>query len=401
MAEYDEMLWRENAVNRVLSLRAAVLSDQPTETVGLDAVAGRVTAESITANRDVPDSDYATMDGYALDAADGYPLTVVSDETFPEDEGAALDVGETVRIATGAPLPERANAVLKREEASVEDGELTGPALEPGTDVYERGSNVARGEELFTTGELLSPKDSILLGDLHHEDVRVRERFSTAVLATGTEIHEGERQDLDSNMLTGLVRAWGHEATDEGSVPDESDRVRDRLAGLVAEYDVVLTSGGTSVGKKDYVVRALADLGEVLFHQVRVRPGKPVAVAQSDEGVFFAIPGKPVGAHTVASTVARPFFTGSGLLPTEAATVTADVELGPEGFEYAIPVVRDGRKAVPLGHISSELPVYETTFDPSVLSSSTRVTRADGLVLTRSALSAGETVSVVPYPVLE
>jgi molybdopterin molybdotransferase len=401
MTEYDEMLWRTEAVDRVLSVRAAALSDQPTETVGLDAVAGRTTAESITANQDVPDSDYATMDGYAVDATEGYPLTVVSGETFPEDEGAELEPGEATRIATGAPLPERANAVVKREEATVEDGELTGPELTPGTYVYERGSNVARGEELFAAGESLSPKDSILLGDLGHETVRVRERFSTAVLATGTEIHEGESQDLDSDMLAGLVRAWGHEATYEGSVPDEYDRVRDRLADLAAEYDVVLTTGGTSVGKKDYVVRALADLGEVRFHQVRVRPGKPIAVARSDEAVFFAIPGKPVGAHTIASAVARPFFTGSGSLPTEPATVSADVGLGPEGFEYAIPVVREGEEAVPLGHASSALSVYEETFDPSVLSSSTRATRADGLVFTRSALSAGETVSVVPYPVLE
>jgi molybdopterin molybdotransferase len=179
--------------------------------------------------------------------------------------------------------------------------------------------------------------------------------------------------------------------------------VRDLLAGVAEEYDVVVSTGGTSVGHKDHVIRALDELGEVLFHKVRIRPGKPIGVAKLPgyEAVAFAIPGKPVGAHTIAAFTMGPFFTGEvGPYPTVPATLTVDVGLGPEGFDYVIPVtLREGR-AEPLGHDSSPLSVYGDTFDPSVLSSTTRTTRADGVVITTEDLEEGETVEVIPYGVL-
>ena len=253
--DHEDMVWREDAVGTVLETRQSVLADHGTETIGIDALPGRVLAERIVAEGDLPAHDHATMDGYAFDATDGYPLSLVDVEIFPEDDPPSIGGGEAVEIATGAPLPPEANAVLKREEASVEDGQLSGTLLEPGTYTYERGSNVAEGEVLFEAGERVSPKDALLLGDLGYETVSVAERFSVAVLATGTEIHEGRQRDLDSPMLAGLANAWGHDPTYEGTVPDEYDRVRTRIADLAADHDVVLTTGGTSVGHKDYVVR--------------------------------------------------------------------------------------------------------------------------------------------------
>ncbi len=401
--DHEDMVWREDAVETVLDVRASALADRTTETVGIDALPGRVLAEEIVAPGDVPAHDHSTMDGYAFDATDGYPLTLADSEIFPEDEPPSIEAGEAVEIATGAPLPPEANAVLKREEATVEDGQLSGTPLEPGTYTYERGSNVAEGEVLFEAGERVSPKDALLLGDIGRETVEVRERFAVSVLATGTEIHEERQQDLDSPMLAGLASAWGHDPTYEGSVPDEFDRVRTRIADLAAEYDVVLTTGGTSVGHKDYVVRALADLGEVHFHRVRLRPGKPIALAtlSDHDATVFAIPGKPVGAHAITTLVARPFFTGRTDLSTVEATLQREVTLGPSGFEYAVPVnVADG-EAMPLGHADSPLSVYERQFDPSVLSSSTRASRADGFVLTTEDLPADAPVDVVLYPVVE
>ncbi|MFC3476799.1 molybdopterin molybdotransferase MoeA [Halobacterium litoreum] len=401
--DHGDMLSRTAAVERVLAHRETALGRVDTETVGLDAMSGRVLASSVTADADQPPYSYATMDGFAFDASAAYPYEVVDRELFPEDDPGELDAGEAVRIATGAPLPEGANAVLKVEEATVEGGELTGTELTPGTYVYERGSNVEAGEELFAAGERVSPKDAILLRDLGVEEPEVLARFSVGVLATGTEIHEGRISDLDSPMLAGLFESWGHDATYEGTVPDDYDTVEGRIAELADEHDVVVTTGGTSVGKKDYVIRALDELGEVDFHRAAVRPGKPIAFADlpDHDATAIAVPGKPLGAHTITTLVARPFFTGRTDLPTVPATFTHDVGLGPEGFEYAIPVTLDGDEATPLGHVDSPLAVYEDTFDPSVLSSSTRATRADGFVLTESALSAGESVRVVRYESVE
>lgn len=391
------------AVDRVLALRTEWLSRLETEQVSLDEIAGRTLAEPISAPIDVPAQSHATMDGFAFDATDEYPLEVVETPVFPEDEPAALEAGTAVRIATGSPLPPSANAVLKREEATVENGQLTGSDLEPGTYVYERGSNVAEGEALFDAGDRLGAKDALLLGDLEIETVPVTKRLSVGLLATGTEIHEGRHRDLDSPMLAGLVRSWGHEATYEGAVPDIDDRVEERIAELADEYDVVITTGGTSVGDKDYVIRSLDVLGDVLFHRVRLRPGKPIAVAElpDHDAVAFAIPGKPIGAHLVTSLVARPFFTGETTLPTVAAQMARDVDISTAGFTYGIPVTLEDGVAMPLGHVDSPLSVYEETFDPSVLSSSTRASRADGIVITTDGVTADEQVRVVPYPVLE
>jgi len=402
--DHDELLWREAAVDRVLELRQTIVEDHPTEDVPLAEVGGRVLAASITAEADAPPLSRATMDGFAINAGDEYPLTVREGEVFPEDDPGELGPGETRRVATGAPIPSGADAVLKREEATVEDGALTGPTLEAGTYVYERGRNYRAGETLFAAGERLGPRDAILLGDMGLESVTVRTPFSVGVVATGTEIHEGRTRDLDSPMLSGLVESWGHTATYEGSAPDEYERVRDLLAETAADHDVVVSTGGTSVGHKDHVVRALDELGDVLFHKVRIRPGKPIAVAHlpDQDAVAVAIPGKPIGAHVVATFVMAPLFTGAGgPYPTVAAECSTDVGLGPEGFEYVIPVTLADGVAEPLGHVDSALSVYSDTFDPSVLSSSTRTTRADGVVCTTDPLTEGETVEVIPYDVLE
>jgi molybdopterin molybdotransferase len=400
--DHDDMLPRERAVERVLDCRATALESLSTTTVPLDAVAGRTLAEDVVADADRPPQSHATMDGFAFDATDPYPLSLV-DAVYPEDDPPAIEPGEAVRIATGAPLPPEANAVLRKEDATVDDGRLRGADVSPGTYTYRRGSNAREGDRLFRAGERLSPKDALFLGDLGRDAVTVYERFDVGLLATGTEIHEGRQSDLDSPMLAGLIRSWGHDVTHEGSVPDADGRVRERIADLAAAHDVVVTTGGTSVGDKDHVVSALADLGRVCFHRVPLRPGKPIAVARmpDHDAHAIAIPGKPVGAHTVTALVARPFFVGAQPLATTPATFTHDLELGPSGFEYAVPVTLDGGEATPLGHVDSPLQVYAERFDPSVLSSSTRAARADGFVLTDAALSAGERVDVIPYPVLE
>lgn len=401
--DHDDMLWRAAAVDRLRELRETVLADHPTATVPLADVAGRTLAADVVADRDYPPVSRSTMDGYAFDATGDYPFTLRDEAVYPEDDPPSIADGEAVRIFTGAPLPPEANAVLKQELATVEDGQLHGEPLSPGTYTYERGSNVAAGDRLFTAGERLSPKDALMLGDLGHDDLTVHERFDAALLATGTEIHEGRQRDLDSPMLAGLIESWGHDATHEGTVPDEYERVRDRIGELADQYDVVVTTGGTSVGKKDHVVRALGDLGEVLFHRVRIRPGKPIAVARlpDHDAVAIAIPGKPVGAHVITTLVARPFFVGETPMPTVSATLSTDLGLGPDGFEYVVPVILDDGEAIPLGHESSPLAVYADTFDPSVLSSSTRASRADGFLVTETERTAGDAVEIVPYPVVE
>ena len=410
MTDFD-LIARSDAVSRVLDCRRSLLArDGPTETVSLPGLAGRTLAADVVAPEDRPGRSRATMDGYAVDASAEEPLSVRDGTVGPEDDPDPLDDGETVAVATGAPLPSGADAVCRREDAQVTDGRLSSPSIAPDTYVHERGSTVRAGETLFEAGERLSPKDALLLGDLGRESVPVRRRISVGLLATGAEIHDGTVPDLDAPMLAGLVSSWGGVPTRAGTVPDDSERVRSRISELAATHDVVVTTGGTSVGDRDHVVDALGALGTVRFHGVRLRPGKPVAVALlDDDAVAVAIPGKPFGAHVAATLVARPLFTGETALPTVPATAARAVEVGPTGFEYAVPVAADGGLSaapdvpavMPLGHEDSQLRCYREQFDPSVVSANTRATRADGLVVTETGFEAGERVDVVPFGVVE
>lgn len=401
--EHADLIPRQDAVERVRSFRKSALEDRETHVVTIDVIDGHTLAQDIIADSDRPPRSFATMDGFAFDADGSYPYHLVDRAVYPEDDPDPIDSGEAIRISTGAPLPPGANAVLKREEATVDDDQLQGAAIAPGTYTYEQGSNMEAGDVLFEAGERLTPKDALLLGDLGYDSVTVYRPFSVGLLATGTEIHEGKIRDLDSPMLAGLIQSWGHTVTNEGTVPDELSVVEERIAELATKHDVVMTTGGTSVGKKDYVLTALDSLGTIDFHRVSIRPGKPIAFASLPDydAIGIAIPGKPIGAHTIAGFVARPFFCGQIEFPTVPATLERRIGIDTAGFEYVIPVSLDDGAAFPLGHVDSPLAIYDDTFDPSVLSSSTRATRADGVIITETPIAAGEAVEVIPYSAIE
>ncbi len=389
---------RTDAIERLLARRTAALDALPAESVPLDALAGRTLAADVRAPRDVPLHDYATMDGFAVATDDESPAVV--GEVFPEDEPPKLADGEAARIATGAPLPTRADAVLKREDATVTDGRLSGPPLVPGTNVSPRGGTAKAGEVLFDAGTRLAPRHAALLRDVGIESVAVHERFSVAIVATGTEIHEGRQPDRDSEFLAGLLGGWGHEPTIHESVPDDPETVREAIESAAATHDAVLTTGGTSVGSADHVATVLGD-HDPLFESVHLRPGRPMMAAVVDGTLAVGLPGKPLAAHTAAVLVARPFFTGEQRLPSVTMELTHHVEISDDDREYAVPVVFDDGTAVPLGHAGSALAIYNEQFAPGLVAANTRVTTADGIVLAERSLAAGEVVETVPYRVLE
>lgn len=389
---------RAVAVERILASRETVFGDASREMVAIDAIAGRTLAEDVSASTAVPPHDYATMDGFAVVAGDRSP-TVIG-EVFPEDDPPTLDRGEAVRVATGAPLPARADAVVKREDATVESGRLTAPDRPPGTNVYPQGGTARSGERLLAAGERLAPRHAALLSDVGIETVSVRHRLDVGVLATGTEIHDGRQPDRDSDLLVNLIEQWGHTVGLRETVPDEESAVRRRLVEATRTHDVVLTTGGTSVGSADHVSRFLRR-SDVHFEGVRLRPGRPVTAAAMNGTTVIALPGKPIAAQTAALLVARPFFTGETVLPTVTAHPARRVTVPDDGLEYAVPVSLDGGRAMPFGHVDSTVALYEERFAPGLVAQSTRATLADGFVLARETLEPETPVDVVPYPVVE
>jgi molybdopterin molybdotransferase len=392
---------RATAIDRLTALREGLRADFETERVEPGSgIRQRTVSAEVVATSNRPAHDRAMMDGYAVDATATYPLEIV-DAVFPEDEPPSVPADSAVEITTGAPLPESASAVIRSEDAVLEDGRLCGPNVDPGTYTYREGANVAAGDIVFEQGEQLGARDAMLLDDLGVGAVPVYRPFEVAVLATGTEIHDDPSLDRDSNMLLELIDAWGATPTFEGAVPDDLDAVRDAIADLAAEYDVVMTTGGTSHGSKDYVVSALDDLGRVDFHGIQFRPGKSLAVAELESAVALAIPGKPFAAYSVTAFVLRPFFTGAERFPTVEGRCAVDVGLPDREFIYGVPVSMTGSRVVPLGHEASDLPIYGDVFESTALASATRVARADGAVLRETPISAGERVTVVPFEALE
>jgi molybdopterin molybdotransferase len=397
----DEAVERSVAVDLLVDRLSTVGRGVATERVGLDRIAGRTLAAPVTAPTDVPERGFATMDGYAVAAADDGPRSVVG-TVGPEDDPPALAPGETVEIATGAPLPDRADAVLRREDATVADGRLAAPDVDPGTAVYPAGATAEADERLFAAGDRLAPRHAALLRDVGVDAVRVDRPLTVAVLATGTEIHEGRQPDRDSELLCNLVRRWGHRPSFAGTVPDAADAIRDAIERAAADHDVVLTSGGTSVGRADHVASALA-AHDRLFAGVALRPGRPTTAALVGGTPVCALPGKPVAAHAAATLVLRPALTGSRRLPTVSADCTARVTLPDGESTYAVPVALDDGRARPVGHANADPSpsLYDERFRPGRVASSTRATLADGVALTRTAVDAGDRIRVVPWEVVE
>ncbi|RJT05245.1 molybdopterin molybdotransferase MoeA [Halococcus sp. IIIV-5B] len=398
-----EMVARSTAVDRLLERRAGFLEALPTEFVGPAESAGRTLAEAVRSPRDVPPTDYATMDGYAVTAADEGSRTVVG-SVAPEDTPPRTDPDEAVAVATGAPLPDRADAVVPREDATVADDRLTDPGLAGGTNVIRRGTTASADERLFAAGDRLAPRYAALLADVGVESVRVRRPPSVAVVATGTEIHEGRQPDRDSGFLAGLVRRWGGAPSAPRTVPDDLEAVASAITDAAANHDAVLTTGGTSVGAADHVSDVLAN-HERLFAGVALRPGRPVTAALVNDTPVIGLPGKPIAAHTAAVLVARALFVSREAMPTTTADLAHAVSVPDDGIEYAVPVVLEvgdeGRTAMPLGHVDSSLPLYEERFAAGLVAASTRATLADGFVLTDASLESGEAIEVVPYSVVE
>src|SRR5262245_16329716 len=295
-------------VLRLLDARTVPL---PGESVALAAAGGRVLAAAVVSSVDIPGFVRAAMDGFAVRAADTFgadvynPLPlIVSGESLPAKPfGGTLREGQAVRIMTGAPLPAGADAVLMAEVAELEpDGTrvLAREAVSPGRHVGRVGEDVAKGREVLPAGRRLRPQDVGLIASVGVGTVSVVRRPRVAVLVTGDEMlppgstPEGFRiVDSNSPMLAALVARDGGECLPVRYLADRYEAVRDAIRDATA--DVLLISGGSSVGKEDHAPRAVAELGELAVHGVALRPASPLGVGYLPPGgVVFLLPGNPV-----------------------------------------------------------------------------------------------------------
>ena len=289
------------------------------ERVGLSDAVGRVLAEPIVSTEDVPPFPNSAMDGFAVRSEDvatpNARLQVVAD--LPAGQAASVPVarGQAVRIMTGAVLPEGADTVVRVEETEVE-GEtvLVGVEVPAGTSVRPAGGDIEAGQTVFEPGIRLTPTHVGVLATVGVVEPLVSMRPRVALMSTGDELAPPETAKLgpgmirDSNrpMLAGLLVEAGAEVLDLGRIPDEADTLRAAVGRAVAEADVVVTSGGVSMGDYDVTKLVLRDEVGVNFWQVAIKPAKPFAYGEVGGKPFFGLPGNPVSVLVSFEQFVRP-----------------------------------------------------------------------------------------------
>jgi molybdopterin molybdotransferase len=276
------------------------------EQVALAEAHGRVLTEGIRARRDQPATDISMMDGYALRAGDAsMPLRVAGEIAAGDAPWARpLAAGEAARIFTGAPLPPGADSVVMQEHC-LRDGPVVRVLQAPksGQHVRRRGEELTAGAEALPGGRLLDASDLALAAACGASTARVHRRPRVAVLCTGTELvgvgedpPPGKIVETNSLTLSALAREAGAEVLPLGVAPDDIDQIAGRLRDAAA--DILVTTGGASVGDHDHAQDALGRLGgELIFHTVNIRPGKPVLFGTASGGrLVFGLPGNPAAA---------------------------------------------------------------------------------------------------------
>ncbi|EGQ8193913.1 bifunctional molybdopterin-guanine dinucleotide biosynthesis adaptor protein MobB/molybdopterin molybdotransferase MoeA [Vibrio parahaemolyticus] len=266
---------------------------------------GRVLAEDIISPVNVPQYTNSAMDGYAIrsDDVDRSSYQIVAEVMAGHAYDQPLEVGQAVKIMTGAPTPRNGDTVIMREQASQEGDKVTfnGAHIKAGQNVRQAGEDLAIGSDVFTAGTRLASPEMGMIASLGFGDANVFRKLKVAVFSTGDEVQApGTEQKAnsiyDSNRFTimGMLEKLGCEILDFGILEDNEQLMIEALENASAQADVVMTSGGVSVGDADYIKLALDKLGQIDFWRINMRPGRPLAFGQINNKPFFGLPGNPV-----------------------------------------------------------------------------------------------------------
>jgi molybdopterin molybdotransferase len=281
--------------------------------------AGRVLARVQVSTMDVPPLDNSAMDGYAVRTADiKAPDTKlrVAQRIMAGSVGAALAPGTAARIFTGAPIPAGADAIVMQEFCAA-DGEYVVVKKVPQRDAWvrRRASDIARGAEVLAAGTKLRPQDTGLAASVGIKSLPVCRRVRMGLFFTGDELvmpgdplPPGRIYNSNRFTLNGLAKQFGCEVRDYGIVPDTLEATRAVLKRAAAECDVIVTSGGVSVGDADFVKPAVEAEGSLLMWKIAMKPGRPLAFGRVGEAAFIGLPGNPVSSFVTFLVFVRPFL---------------------------------------------------------------------------------------------
>jgi molybdenum cofactor synthesis domain-containing protein len=299
----------EDALEKLFSKVEILGSDEIETSKSLN----RILTENITSKMDVPPFDRSAMDGYAIIAEDSFgaspknPNTVKKTGTIEIGEISELkiNIGEAIRISTGAATPEGCNAVIKIEDTEIEGDIITlYTSLVPGKNVSKKGEDVTSGTEVLSAGTEIKSEQIALLTSLGFKTVNVNTKPQVSVFAVGDELLEvGETlqknkiYNSNSPMISNLVKNYGGNVIKETTLRDDKVEIKNHLLKAVDDSDIVVFTGGTSVGTKDLLPEIMHENGVILTHGIAMRPGAPVLIGQVKDKIVFCLPGTPVAAY--------------------------------------------------------------------------------------------------------
>lgn len=300
-------------------IQAAVQPVMAAERVVLRNALGRVLSEAVISPINIPYDRNSAMDGYALSSKDidgtqAFTLTLVGTSWAGKPYQGSVQAGQCVRIFTGAVVPDEADSVVIQEQVSAEGERILFPAK---TAAYQNiraaGEDVQQGGLLCARMKKLTAADIGLLASAGMADVPVKRKLNIAFFSTGDELvgigqplEAGKIYDSNRYALAGLLADPCHNVADMGVIPDDKQRIEDSLKQAAKSNDVIISTGGASVGEADYIKEILASCGEVNFWKIAIKPGKPLAFGKIGSSYFFGLPGNPVSAMVTFQQLVAP-----------------------------------------------------------------------------------------------
>ena len=361
---------------------------------------GRVLAREQRSTMDVPPMDNSAMDGYAVRLADlsGSKSLKVAQRIPAGSVGKPLEPGTAARIFTGAPVPPGADAIVMQEFCEVEDENVKVKKLpKPAEWIRHTGSDIRKGGVVLQAGKRLLPQDTGLAASVGIKDLPVYRKVRLGLFFTGDELvmpgeplAPGRIYNSNRFTLNGLAEAFGCEVRDYGIVPDKLDKTREVLRKAAAENDIIVTSGGVSVGDEDHVKPAVEAEGSLLMWRIAMKPGRPLAFGKVGKAAFIGLPGNPVSSFVTFLIFVRPFLLRTqGISEVVPRTIDARAD-----FDWPEPDARREYLRVKW-NVQGGLELYSTQ-DSAVMTSTAW---ADGLVdnPAGAAIRKGDRVRFLSY----
>ena len=291
-----------------------------TETISISNALSRVLATSVIAQVDDPGFDNSSMDGFAVLHADTVKapakLTIVGVSNAGTQEQPSIEKGEALRIMTGGPMPSGADSIIPIELCTVEGDEVILHEPSKPNYVRKKGENFTQQQELFPAGTIMSPEKISLCAAAGISEITVYKKLKIAVISTGDELKNlgdeltfGQIYESNSYGLKSLIEMYGHEATRFPYVIDDIKLLREALDDAAKNFDCIITSGGVSMGDRDFVRIIMEQEGEIKFWRVKMRPGSPPIFGLWNGTPIFGLPGNPVSSHVVFRAIVGKWLT--------------------------------------------------------------------------------------------